>query len=259
MNTDAVDWIKDKVNAIIAAWIQNVFVIRFHCIHTGHLRRKLKSWYNAIMRCWWCSFGLMLVEGKMCGRLRADGWQNRFSSCRDVSRASVGEASVKHSCEDELALTVAFVLTLHTPHTHKWMNKKMCAEMICGNIPPHLHWCVQYCTRSAGNKEMGVHGHFITPSIQMQSALTSTLSSTNTLTLLVSLQVRKKVSPQNIYTCILLTHLFHNSWNGTPQFKMLPIGGNSQKSSVVQTRFRSEAFMTSVRRGISLTIFSWTY
>lgn len=30
----------------------------------------------------------------------------------------VGKVSVKHSCEDELALTVAFVLTHHTPYTH---------------------------------------------------------------------------------------------------------------------------------------------
>lgn len=182
-----------------------------------------------------------------------------FSSCRDVSRASVGEASVKHSCEDELALTVAFVLTLHTAHTHKWMNKKMCADDMWKytSTPPLMCSVLHKVSRKQRD---GGAWSFHNP--YMQSALTSTLSSTNTLTLLVSLQVRKKVIPQNIYTCILLTHLSHhsfNGWNGTPQFKMLPIGVNSQKSSVVQTRFRSEAFMTSVRRGFSLTVFSWTY
>ncbi len=40
---------------------------------------------------------------------------------------AVGKVSVKHSCEDEMTLTAAFVLTHHTLPAPKCVNREMCA------------------------------------------------------------------------------------------------------------------------------------
>lgn len=105
--------------------------------------------------------------------------------------------SVKPQHNTSVRTGSAFVLTHHTPHTHKCMNKSRCAhQLIRGNTHTHLHYFFQQCTRSAG--------HFITPLLpancpHIYTFIQHNSIPTNTLTLSASIPLGEKEISQNEY------------------------------------------------------------